>query len=420
MHLLSLPDQALSLIFLALGSDCLTEGDMRASADARSMASCCTRLNSIYRSSVETISLEKSYPPFVCGRVLLRYPHITTLELYLWRVPGFEMSNYTARGGPMPCSEAPMAFPLCLITEKVNSLLLRTGAVSVHMLQATLEKCTQLQTLNLMCHVFHDRAREDNTDELCTFSLEGHASSLKCLVVIDSMAEHINSIDLRWLALSSLSALTDVRIYHVKWHSGAFRRLASAKCLEFLYLFDVGVCDEDLEAVLPFLPQLHSVSLVRCKNLSGRILASLPQDLELLSISETRILNYFADAAASTIFDGTRTLKKLVARRLEAPSFERFLDFFAGPSIESLDLYFCHFQTTNDLMYLLERTSSLEELTLRFASGIGDGGFENLITGSTSLVTMTTGLEHQGHGEFTKEPFSQQAPLLRCQPSPVS
>lgn len=400
MHLLSLPDQALISIFRALGNRVWTDDRfwsdiMATSADARSMASCCTHLNRIHRDSVRTLTLKTSCTPSDCSRILSRYSHISTLNLSLSLVPGFELSLHPAHGGPKQFSGAPVAFPNCLLTEQLKSLSLHGGAMSVLRLRAILNKCTRLKTMELCCSLFHDRASKDFIVEDCSFSLERHASSLQRIFVWNYCYEHVNSTDLRWLALSSLSGLKSVKFARVKWHSDGFRGLANAASLESIDLSDVGVCDEDLEAVLPFLVHLHSVRLDCCKKLSGRMLAWLPQNLKLLDVSGTSILSYSVGRVSARC-SGTRKLKTLVARSVGSPAFELFLEFVAGPSIESIELSFCRFRTMSDLIYLLERTSSLKLLNIQRSSGVHVDRFEN--------ISRTTGLQSHGdrrNGLFT-------------------
>lgn len=401
MHFLSLPDPALTSVFKKLGGDIFSDDNVEDSTDARNLAICCTRLNLIYRKCVQNVSLNKFYSPSQCGRILLRYPSINDLSLDLSIVPNLRASDAPRHGSARTWSASPTAYPLCLITSRLKWLRLADGWMHVRHLQAVIEKCSNLEMLDLAdCRVYLDRDCDVYTDETCSFSLERHASSLKELFV-DFSRKWIETsnpvIDIRWLALFSLSALTHVHISGAKWDSNSFRQLANAVNLKSLSLDQIPVSDADLEAVLPALPQLRLVALRCCKNLSFRTLAWLPQTLDILDVSLTSAILQFPAGRSRASDDGKKTVKELIADGVKEPSFGYFLEVYAGHSLESVILPFCEWRTASELLYLLERAKGLKRLDLRDGRGID---YED-----SETITYITGLPchmrtNDGHALF--------------------
>lgn len=134
MHLLSLPDLALTSIFLSLESDVLYDPsnsigetsvvDEEARSDSRNLAICCIRLHSIFRNSVKFLSLKNSLTPSQCDRLLSLYTQITTLKLSLHSAQILKASDATRCISPRPWSRSPEAYPHCLIARNLKLLQL--------------------------------------------------------------------------------------------------------------------------------------------------------------------------------------------------------------------------------------------------------------------------------------------------------
>lgn len=169
--------------------------------------------------------------------------------------------------------------------------------------------------------------------------------------------------------------------------------------MKSLHLASVSVCDEDLEAVLPFLPNLRSVRLLECKKLTSRTLVCLPHELDALDVSLTSILDAPTDefpADDHAQGGGTRTLRELVAGGCTYPSFRCFLAVFAGHSLKIVNLRCSSFRTSRELLFLLTRTTQLQLLDLRDAvAGFGpDYILPRLGRDSIATISSVTGLTH--------------------------
>lgn len=396
MHFLSLPDHVLASIFLKLGSDGLNDipichhacPDPRhvVSDDARILASCSTRLHAIYRESVSTLQLYRRFSEASCGRILSRYPRIVTICF----------RSLTRALRTEPCSETPSNFPISLVAGTVKCLSLDSIQMPMRKLQTMLEGFTNLKMFFLQhCHLQLDHPSENYADDACSLSLERHASSLHFLSVSSNrigLGDN-KSFDMRWLALYSLSTLTEFNLGYINILGGAFRHLSNATRLEIMCLVEVSVTDEDVEAVLPHLPHLRKICLQSCQRLSWRILACLPQNLDTLNVSDTSVLKL--PTGRTSVRDGGGTLKTLLASGVEDPRFEHLLELFAGDSINSIELESVFFESEctaqRDLFYLLNRATNLDALFLSPDSlpGLPESEFRAAIASATGLDTRS-------------------------------
>lgn len=287
---------------------------------------------------------------------------------------------------PGACLERQCPTHIALLLKKVKHLSLREGSMDVRELQTMVENCTNPETFEIRSDIFVAHYRERNTDAL---SLGRHASTLKRLV----LHKKNDDFDYRWFdldvfALSSFAALTHVEFWRIHWKEGLLRCLASVTGLKSLEPNGVAVCDDDMEAVLPFLPQLRTVRFSLCDNLTFRVLPWLPQDLDLLSNEGSSILCVSPGTAGVSVCGGTKTLKKLevkgLTRQLIEAKFEHFLEIFAGHSIESItvscygSIYPEHVRTDDYLMCLLEKIPNLKHLDLSGVCGMADEEFRTI------------------------------------------
>lgn len=394
MDFLKLPDEKLTSIFVALRGGHLRDffyvkdvnGTLVSTPGLTpSLAMCSSRLNLVYRESIESLGLTKSYSTSHCQRILSRFPRIKSLSVDL--VYADETDD----------SEMPDLSPSCLVTRRMNSIDLQNCSIQHLEFKAMVEKCSELKSLSLnRVRIIVDSASLDYEGEACTLSLENHASSLTQLH-IESCVE---SFDVTWLVLPRLSALRTLWLSKDSvrnFHAGVLGQLENAKDLNTLDLINFLLSDDNLISALTFHPHLGSLGVVNSENLSWRFLESLPKRMNRLDIS-------FSDGVLESfpLIGGNwrnepKVLKSLWAAGTKYPKFKYFLDVFAGSSIESLDLTNCQFERESDLMYLLERTPSLIQLDVThvtFTSAIHDDIFER--------IAMTTGLTNDGNGIFTK------------------
>lgn len=403
MDLLSLHDQALAFILISLGSAILSDEDggsdeplADSTVAARNLGRCCSRLNSIYRETVTTLSLSKSYTASQCARLTSRHPHITILTINLSSVP-----NFSPRDVPINTSKAwsgPAEFPSCLISSTLKSVSFESGSMHVRELQVIFEKASSLEAVSLSnVNIYLERDASEYPNEACSVSLERHAPSLKHLTFCGStIGLHTIrcAVDLRWLALARLTAVTHL-VFGMMLpmpHGDAFHQVANMRCLQSLTLFHMHVRDEDLEVILPSLTHLRSVCLSLCRALTCRVLDWLPRDLDLLDVSHTSILSVAGGRAGTKI--GTGRLAVLVAADVRDPCFEYLMEIFGGSGFRRLDLMKVAVKSAAGLSLLMERAKGLRWLNLSGADGLTE---IDLVR-----VSTTTGLTNRGDGLFTK------------------
>lgn len=178
ISLLDLPDEALRVILLSLGSDVLTDSDRKYFSGgsiankrttpnkAQCLANCCRRLDAIYRTSVCTLTLYKSYSVSTCARLWDRFPQIATLHIDFTYVPGFALSDFSAPPYPAPWRSEHAAFPNGLVRNGVKEIRLHSGIMQVRELHEMVENCTGLEELCLRsCRVLLEREHAGFTDQ---------------------------------------------------------------------------------------------------------------------------------------------------------------------------------------------------------------------------------------------------------------
>lgn len=403
MGLLSLHDQALAFILTSLGSASISDEDGgrdEALADsavaARNLGRCCSRLNSIYRETVTTLSLSKSYTAVQCARLTSRHPNITALTINLSSVPNFSLLDVPFTT-PKAWS-APAEFPSCLISSTLKSVSFENGSMHVRELQAIFEKASGLEAVSLSnVNIYLERNASEYPDEACSVALERSAPSLKRFTFCGSsigLHKMQCAVDLRWLALSRLTSVTHL-VFGMLLpmpHGDAFHQVANMRCLQSLTLFHMHLRDEDIEVVFPSLTHLRSVCLSFCRALTYRVLACLPRDLDLLDVSHTSILSVAGGRPGTKV--GTGKLAVLVAADVPDPCFEYLMEFFGGSGFRRLDLKQVAVKSAAGLSFLLERAKGLRWLNLSGAHGL----MENDLV----RISNISGLTSRGNGLFTK------------------
>lgn len=148
MSLLSLHDEALRSIFLLLhgGSFSDTNAELRRDAHARNLASCCKRLDRIYRESVDFLILTKSYGSEGCRRLRGRFPCVSHLEFHNL---GTDLDHCSTRP-EFATIEIPKQYPSALVRNVIKSIslwggLFKLGVMKVSVLQAMMKNCTGLE-----------------------------------------------------------------------------------------------------------------------------------------------------------------------------------------------------------------------------------------------------------------------------------
>lgn len=379
-ELLSLPDEALSPIFLAVGSGTVydrapcSEDDLETLRARLSLAACCKRLNSIYRSTVRILILEKDYDESTCARLWKLFPLVTDLRLTTWQsgMPTFRFWMDMVRNG-------------------IKSVVLERVSWHVLDLQALLESFTGLETLELRLFDVHlDPESADYSDEQCSFSLERHAPTLRKLTIfrsyicVDPPDDDYHSwdpaVDFRWLKLSNLSVLSHLELSNLKPSEGTFFLLATLFQLHSLALLSVEIEDEHLTAILPSLSQLRTVKLRFCEQLTYRVLQFLPLDLDCLDVFGSGIVGFeevwdrprgppecIEGVECAQLLPRVRkrtgSVKLLYTSTMADRNCMLFLRMYAGKGIMALA-----FTTTDgsylDLVYLLSRTPNLVRLRI--------------------------------------------------------
>lgn len=439
LSFLSLHDEALRHIFLALGSDTIVlalpnedtlledschdrsfgsgaDSRKRTGADALSLASCSKRLNTIYRASVRTLSLRRTYSGDECARLWSRFPGVNALDFDLRDDDqGFSFHVYREDDPAVVWRGTPAVYPTGLVRNGIKSITLQYGGMHVLEMQAMLQNCNGLKALELLFSgVAFDRDAAEYTDEMCSFGLERHAATLEKLTFFHScirtppLAEFSNSVDLRWLNLSRLSKLKDLAIADVMPTGDTFYQVAALTNLASLSLSDLKIDDIAVEAFFPSLPQLRSLNLDSCRKLTYRVLQWLPPQLDRLDISNTKILRK-ALTPLSTAAHGTKSVKTLVAIDEVNPRFGHFFLNYTGQSIESLALGSSTLKSSNDLHHILSMTPNLLKLCLCQIKGLNESIFIIIsqLARLRELILRETDTSDQGLVLMANGPCSQ-------------
>lgn len=394
--LLDLPDEALRLILQALGSDAF-----EMPSEARSLAICCRRLDSIYRASARTLRLAKSASASDCARLWDRFPLLVVLDLNFDRIPDLMWRDFPSSGryrrvNIWPWCGRPGAFPNGLVRNGLKSIRLSSGEMHVRELQEMLDNATGLEELSLIDFTLYLGLQHDEySDETCTFSLERHGGSLKKLELSGvgikpfpwALDERVPQwyeyqgpdFDLRWLQLSSMSALEHLEFSLFAPRGYEICELATLPGLQYLDLYDMKIEDEFVEDIIPSLPRLRSVKFAYCRNLGPRVLQFLPSHLTLLDVSSTHILSQDEslglESSPHSLWtrNGTRSVSTLVAEELDDIGFDFFMHLFDGASIAHLSLDGSNCLEDGALVNLLSNAPCLLTLSVAGQYGLNDG-----------------------------------------------
>lgn len=400
LNLLDLSDEDISFVFLALGSatlrDCepaIRRFDPEETSAIRSLASCCRRLDTIYRSTVRSLRLSNTYSELDCTRLLSRYPHIAALKVSLCCLPGYRRCDFPVQASRETRRDSLAPYPSMLIHNRIKSITLQCwsyeSGVSVRELRAMLEKNSCLEELVLdRVTVYVDRRLSEYSDEDRTLCLERHAATLQKLVVTlcsivfpsssaaDDDVNGLNmeraNVDLRWFRLSSLTALCCLKLDAISPQQGSFiQYLAPLVNLEDLSLEDSEIGDEEMQLILSSLPLLCSVDVSNCRNLSYRVMAYLPSHLTFLDVSRTRILDSGGVFYSTQGRKEKKTVSTLRANYLHTDNanFGLFLKFYSGASISNFEMGYGSECCSEDLINFLFSTPNIRKLDLSYAFG---------------------------------------------------
>lgn len=263
LSLLDLPDEALLLIFLALGSDTISlrsaysarkgieSPEHRNEGTTRGLASCSRRLYSIHGKSVASLNIRRECIAADCARRWDRFPLVANLFIQFERPsyaksnlfpqasePGFGSDDSEADTGaktsiPVTWPGKPGAFPNCLARNGIKRVRLFRGAIYVRELHEMMKNSPDLEELELRdMFVRLERETLSYTDDMCTSSLERNTGSLTKLVLSSAVVAGSTAgadrklLDLRWFDLASMSSLSQLELYQVTLNSYALSELA--------------------------------------------------------------------------------------------------------------------------------------------------------------------------------------------------
>lgn len=373
----------------------------------RALASSCSRLNAIHRTTVDELTLVKSYSEEECERLWTRYPCITALDLCLRYVPGSIRDDVSPLERlPVPASNffsllarsnaqpplSPSAYPLCMVRSNVKKLTIHGARMQLCELREIIESCAALESLQIYeTWLFLDKKPRDCAANLCSVSLEKHAPSLRHLsirncemMVFGVLYDRGRSpahlyLDLRWFQVAKLMNLHSLTLGSLRLDAGpSLLQITGHPSLKSLSLFGLSVSAEELDDILPSLPKLRSVDFDDVDSLDGNILHWLPAQRDPSggrnSWPATSLDLVSADCVTQPFW---RIGAHLSVKKLR---FKDFLRPFAGASITCLDLTAILSNSCEDLVFLLSRTPNLLELKLRNPEVMESVFFEEEIT----------------------------------------
>lgn len=382
---MSLQDDTLRHLFLALGGVSLRDSGPRFEhQDARNLGNCNMRLHALYRNSIRKLLLGKSYSESECTRIWQRFPGITSIHFDLCSIPGYRNDDF-ASGARPPGG----VLGTGLVRTGVKSISFGNSCVPVRELRAMMESFTGLESFEFVSGgVYLDRDSSDYTDERCSFSLERHAATLESLNFVSSslsilgageqfpngaLDEDDNEVDLRWLQLSNLVALDCLKLSSITVAGNSFSHLSTPSRITSLSLTRLPISDEDMVAILSSQPQLRSIALRGCLELSDRILLSLPTHLDSLDITASRILKPSHFELLERGSKASKVVKNLSLGGALSPftfveTEELCTDFFFrvvdGRSIIQLDLSSSRLDSPDNVVALLSESPNIVTLKL--------------------------------------------------------